>query len=102
MGMLATVRNLFNENSTKVIDPNDKAAVSHWLSQRLASHLGDDIANIDPNKSFEQYGLDSMFAVKITGELEKIVELRLSPALLFENTCINDVATVITNTTTAT
>jgi acyl carrier protein len=95
MGIFKSIKSVFVENNSTVIDGNDVQAVTQWLSQRMANQLKIDSTKIDPSKPFEEYGLDSMFAVKVTGELEKVVEMRLSPALLFENTCISDVANVI-------
>ena len=96
MSVLSTFKNLFGEGHQQVIDPRNEAAVREWLVGRLARHLKAESSTIDPARSFEEYGLDSLFAVQVTGELEKVVERRLSPALLFENACINDVARVIT------
>lgn len=97
MRILKSIKKIFGENNSIVINGNDEQAVTVWLSQRMANQLKIDVSIIDPSKQFEEYGLDSMFAVKVTGELEKVVEMRLSPALLFENTCISDVASVIAN-----
>ncbi|MGI2029241.1 acyl carrier protein [Endozoicomonas acroporae] len=101
MGILSSLKNAFSDSNVVTVDGNDEAAVREWLSQRLAKQLKIDVSAIDSAKPFEQYGLDSMFAVKVTGELEKVVEQRLSPALLFENTCIDDVARVIATSTQA-
>jgi len=95
MGLLSSVKGLFGDNASDVINASDENAVKTWLLDRLARHLKKNVKDLDSAKPFDQYGLDSMFAVQITGELEKVVELRLSPALLFENTCIDDVARVI-------
>lgn len=97
MGLIKSFKKIFNEQDSQVVDGRDEAAVRSWLVERLASHLKQESSSIDPAKPFEDYGLDSMFAVKVTGELEKVVEMRLSPALLFENTCVNDVARVISS-----
>jgi acyl carrier protein len=96
MGFLTPLKNMFSENSTS-INGSDAAAIQVWMIERLAKQLKKDVKDIDPARPFEEYGLDSMFAVQVTAELEKVVEMRLSPALLFENTCIDDVANVISN-----
>jgi acyl carrier protein len=96
MGLLTPLKNMFSDNST-IIKGSDASAVQAWMIERLAKQLKKDVTDIDPARPFEEYGLDSMFAVQVTAELEKVVEMRLSPALLFENTCIDDVAKVISN-----
>lgn len=95
MGIFKSIKGVFSDNNVVVINGKDEEAVKAWLIQRLATQLKKDASVIDPSTPFEEYGLDSLFAVRVTSELEKVVELRLSPALLFENTCINDVARVI-------
>ncbi len=95
MGIFNAIKNTFSDSGSVVINGNDEAAVKTWLKHRMAKQLKTEANTIDTSKPFEEYGLDSLFAVQVTGELEKVVELRLSPALLFENTCIDDVAKVI-------
>lgn len=95
MGIIKSIKKVFGDSNAVIINGQDEMAVRNWLAEKLAAHLKIDAKGIDTAKPFEEYGLDSMFAVKITGELEKVVELRLSPALLFENACIDDVARVI-------
>mgnify|MGYP003656019064 CR=1 FL=1 len=95
MGIFNAIKNTFSDSGSVVINGNDENAVKTWLQQRMAKQLKTDPSTIATEKPFEEYGLDSLFAVQVTGELEKVVELRLSPALLFENTCIDDVAKVI-------
>lgn len=99
MGIVSSIKNLFGDNQTVVIDANDEEAIKQWLTERLATHLKRDINDISSSVPFEEYGLDSMFAVRVTGELEKAVELRLSPALFFENACIDEVAKEIASST---
>ena len=40
----------------------------------------------------DAYGLDSRNAVQISGALEKIVDRRLSPAMLFDYSTIDDLS----------
>lgn len=97
MGIMKSIKNAFGESTDNSISGSDEIAVREWLAQRLAEQLKVNVSEISTEKPFEEYGLDSMFAVKVTRELEKVVEMRLSPGLLFENTCIDDVASVIAN-----
>ncbi len=100
MGLIKSIKNMFNDQENVVINGSDEEAIKVWLLSRMANHLKKDVSEIDSATPFENYGLDSMFAVRVTGELEKVVELRLSPALFFENGCIDDVAKEIANSVT--
>lgn len=66
--------------------------IRRWMTERLASQLKLPIASVDTARSFDAYGLDSRTAVQVSGELEKVVERRLSPALLFQHPTIDSVA----------
>lgn len=66
-----------------------------WLIGHLADRLGIDPADVDTGKSFEAYGLDSRVAVQVSGALEKRVERRLSPGLLYEHQTIDDLSSYL-------
>lgn len=73
-------------------EPLSKEVIREWLINRLAKQLKVDPSAIDTAKNFEQYGLDSIVAVRVSGDLEKVVEQRLSPALLFEHPNIDELS----------
>ena len=63
-----------------------EATIRQWLVEHLAPTLVDlPASDVDTAKSFEAYGLDSRVAVRVSGRLERLVERRLSPGLLFEH-----------------
>jgi len=70
-------------------EPLSEQVIKRWLVERLAKQLSVKPDQIDASVSFSSYGLDSMVAVKVSGDLEKLVERRLSPALLFEHPTID-------------
>jgi len=51
-----------------------------------------DQAQVDTAKPFQAYGLDSLAAVQVSGALEKVVERRLSPGILFDHETIDELA----------
>jgi acyl carrier protein len=61
-----------------------------WLVQHLADRVQIPAAEVDPDRTFEEYGLDSRVAVQVSGALEKVVERRLSPGLLYEHQTVNE------------
>lgn len=73
----------------------DQEGIRAWLTQRLAKQLKVPVEDIDTTKRFDAYGLDSRVAVQIAGEIEKLIERRISPALLFEYPTIDEVASVL-------
>jgi acyl carrier protein len=73
-------------------EPLSEEVIRQWLVKRLAKQVKVDPSAIDTAKKFEQYGLDSIVAVRVSGDLEKLVEQRLSPALLFEHPSIDELS----------
>jgi len=84
---------MFKNKKAKQIDgPLTREALSQWLVEHLAARIGADPADIDTSVSFDKYGLDSRVAVQVSGTLEKLVERRLSPSLLYEHQTIDDLS----------
>ncbi|MCW7541931.1 acyl carrier protein [Aquabacterium sp. A7-Y] len=67
----------------------DEPSLRRWLVWRLAAQLRLPQSKVDTAMSFERQGLDSIAALKLSGELERLLERRLSPALLFEHDSID-------------
>ncbi|MDC9594322.1 acyl carrier protein [Xenorhabdus sp. IM139775] len=85
----------FFRKSRKEVENNEplsEEVIRQWLVKRLARQVKIDPNEIDTSKSFELYGLDSIAAVRVSGDLEKLVEQRLSPALLFEYPNIDELS----------
>ncbi len=54
-------------------------ATESWMSQWLVSRAGVDPAEVDLEKPFADYGLDSMTAVEMSGEIEDWSGVELTP-----------------------
>jgi acyl carrier protein len=59
-------------------------ALRAWLVDYLADKLSIPPSQVDTSREFEGYGLDSRAGIQLSGKLEKLVERRLSPALLYQ------------------
>nr|MDJ0841345.1 beta-ketoacyl synthase N-terminal-like domain-containing protein [Acidobacteriota bacterium] len=55
-----------------------------WLQQRICTELGLEPDHFDIRVPFNEYGLDSVDVVSISGELESMLNCRLSPTVLYE------------------
>lgn len=80
------------DSEVAVGDKLSEESIRQWLIARLAKQIKVAPEQIDTAKSFESYGLDSIVAVQVSGALEKVVEQRLSPGLLFEHQNIDDLS----------
>lgn len=59
-------------------------ALQTWLVARIASMLEMDAASIDPRQPFTYYGLGSVQAVSLTGDLEDFLGRKLAPTLAWD------------------
>lgn len=69
-----------------------REAIQAWLVSQLAGRLGMEIAEIDIQKDFPDYGMNSIEAVNLSGELENYLERRLSPTLIWDYPNIQSLA----------
>lgn len=88
---------IFRRTRSPVIEgPLTHEKLRAWLISELARRVKCPESDIDTAKPFDAYGLDSRAAVQVSGRLEKIVERRLSPAILFDHATIDDLASYLT------
>ena len=55
-----------------------------WIIAQLAQHAGLPPQAIDPRQPFARYGIDSLKAVRMTGQLEEHLGRTIPPTLLFD------------------
>ncbi len=117
-------KNAFLENSLDVVGqwnakqpqeaPKEKAApaqpaiseqkrtiaasvIRTWLVARIAAMLEIDVSSIDPRQPFTYYGLGSIQAVGLTGDLEAFLHRKLSPTLAWDYPTIELLANYLAN-----
>ena len=66
----------------------DEHAVRGWLVRRFAGRMGMPVSAIDPRASLSLYGMDSVDAVSLAGELEAWLGRPLSPTLVYDHPSI--------------
>lgn len=67
-------------------------AVEEWLVSRVAAALGVPAAQVDAQERLTRYGLGSIEAVAVVGDLEEWLGLSLDPGLLWDHPTIAAVA----------
>lgn len=66
--------------------------LEEWLIAQLASQLNLPKQDIDPVRRLEEYGLDSLEAVALTGELEEMLGRPVDPTILWDYPSVRAVA----------
>ncbi|GAB4152428.1 MAG: hypothetical protein Fur0021_17200 [Candidatus Promineifilaceae bacterium] len=81
-----------DEQATPPPQPFSPLHVTGWLVQRLAQQLKIDAQQILVDRPLAEYGLDSVAAVGLAGELENWLGRKLPPTLLYEYPTIKALA----------
>ncbi|WP_246083093.1 acyl carrier protein [Nonomuraea diastatica] len=63
-----------------------------WLTQRVASYLGKDPSEISPSVSLAAYGLDSVYAFAVCGDIEDHFDLSIDPTVAWDCETIDALA----------
>jgi acyl transferase domain-containing protein/acyl-CoA synthetase (AMP-forming)/AMP-acid ligase II/acyl carrier protein len=72
--------------------PATEEQIRAWLIDRIATRLRVPAPDLDPREPLARYGLDSLTAVQIAGELERWLDKPLSPVLVYDHPTIDALA----------
>ncbi|MCB0117754.1 MAG: AMP-binding protein, partial [Anaerolineales bacterium] len=84
-------------SSRKTKQNKPTADIQSFLVDRIASILETDTTSIDPRQPFTYYGLGSVQAVSLTGDLEVFLNRKLSPTLAWDYPTIELLANHLAN-----
>lgn len=73
----------------------DKAYWSEIIRTLVAKEMRVEPQTLDPQQKFISYGLDSIVALSVSGDLEDLTQLELEPTLLWDYPTINALAEYI-------
>jgi 8-amino-7-oxononanoate synthase len=71
--------------------------ITNWLIDQLGERLDMPVSEIDIHKDFTEYGLNSIEAVNLSGNLENFLGRRLDPTLLWDYPNIHALALYLAN-----
>lgn len=63
-------------------------ALSAWLSERIATYVQRKPADIRADVPLAEYGLDSVYALTLAGDLEDHLGMSLDPTLMWDHPTI--------------
>jgi 8-amino-7-oxononanoate synthase len=73
-------------------EPHNATEITNWLINQLAERLDLSVSEIDIHKDFNEYGLNSIEAVNLSGNLENFLGRKLDPTLLWDYPNIQSLA----------
>jgi len=68
------------------------AEIERWLLERLQARLGEGAEEVDSHMPFSYYGLTSIDAVVLAGELQDWLDAPVSPTLTWEYPTVSAVS----------
>lgn len=66
-----------------------------WLIQRVASYVRQAPETIETSVALADYGLDSVYALTLTGDIEDYLGLSLEPTLMWDHPDIGSLSKVL-------
>ena len=66
--------------------------IEAWLVKAIAKSLRIDEAKIDPARPFAEYGIDSVAAVELSGDLEDWLGKKVAPTVVWDYPTITSLA----------
>ncbi len=63
-----------------------------WVLARVAYYIEGDVADIDPDAKLVGYGLDSVYALSLCGDIEDEYGLEVDPTLAWDYPTVNAIA----------
>lgn len=83
-----------SESNTQVADTTIEA-IRQWLTERVAFYLELPESEIDPDAGLIEMGLDSVYAMTLSGDVEEQFELMVEPTLAWDHRTVNALATFL-------
>jgi acyl carrier protein len=63
--------------------------IGSWLAERVGYYLERSAESIDPAAPLSQYGLDSVYAFALCGDIEDLLEISVEPTLVWDCNTVN-------------
>jgi acyl carrier protein len=73
-------------------EPPTEEAIRNWLITNIAHVVNMDAANIDVRQTFDHYGLDSLQAVSLSGDLETWLSREIPPTVVWDYPTVEQLA----------
>jgi acyl carrier protein len=68
------------------------AQIEVWLKKAIAKSLVMDEKQIDPSRPFAEFGIDSVAAVELSGDLEEWLGKKIAPTVVWDYPTITSLA----------
>ena len=77
---------------TPSVEPPTEEQIRGWLISNIASVVNMEPSHIDVRQTFDNYGLDSLQAVSLSGDLETWLGREISPTVVWDYPTVEQLA----------
>lgn len=67
-------------------------SIQDWLIQRVAAYVERPPGEIDPAVHLAEYGMDSVYALGLCGDIEAMYDIEVDPTLAWDHPTVSDIA----------
>lgn len=75
-----------------IIEGTSVAAIRTWLVDRIAFYLQRSSEEIDPDAPLVEIGLDSVYAMTLSGDVEERFNIEVEPTMAWDHPTVNALA----------
>lgn len=83
---------LKKRKAAPVTEPPTEEGIRRWLIENIASVVNMNPAQIDVKQTFDHYGMDSLQAVSLSGDLENWLNREISPTVVWDYPTVEQLA----------
>jgi acyl carrier protein len=76
--------------------------IQDWLIERVAAYVERPAADIDPAVHLAEYGMDSVYALGLCGDIEAMYDIEVDPTLAWDHPTISAITDHLAERLTAT
>ena len=72
-----------------------EAELQQWLRARIAEYVQLNADEVQPGTPLSRYGLDSIYALSLCGDIESELGIELDPALIWDHPTVDALTTAL-------
>ncbi|TRV03200.1 MAG: acyl carrier protein [Microcystis wesenbergii Mw_QC_B_20070930_S4] len=73
-----------------LVEEFSRESLTQWLVEKVAHYLEKNPSEIDPHQHLADYGLDSVYAIRLCGDIEELIKMPVEPTLVWDYPSIDE------------
>ncbi|GEM46879.1 acyl carrier protein [Deinococcus cellulosilyticus] len=81
---------------TQTTETHTLQSIQHWLTEQVRQYIPQAPQDLDPETPLAMYGLDSVYALTLTGDIEDRFGILVDPTVMWDHPTLNALTVWIT------